>query len=72
MGRLRPGPSAHYPDAVTGGLAAQRRTPCGVLERTRSDLITITILQSRLQGVPPRIAATRDPDPPVEGNVALM
>jgi translin len=38
-----------YPDAVTGGLRRSADALRAVLERTRSDL-TITILQSRLQG----------------------
>jgi translin len=38
-----------YPDAVTGGLRRTADALRAVLERTRSDL-TITILQSRLQG----------------------
>jgi translin len=38
-----------YPDAVTGGLRRTADALRAVLERTRSDL-TITVLQSRLQG----------------------
>jgi translin len=41
--------SIDYPDAVTGGLRRTADALRAVLERTRSDL-TITILQSRLQG----------------------
>jgi len=55
-----------YPDAVTGGLRRSADALRAVLERTRSDL-TITILQSRLQGALDR-RHQQTPYPPVEGN----
>jgi translin len=57
-----------YPDAVTGGLRRSADALRAVLERTRSDL-TITILQSRLQGA----LESRHPEsanPIVEGDPA--
>jgi translin len=57
-----------YPDAVTGGLRRSADALRAVLERTRSDL-TITILQSRLQGALDR-RHQENPYPHVEGNPA--
>ena len=55
-----------YPDAVTGGLRRSADALRAVLERTRSDL-TITILQSRLQGALDR-RYQETPNLPVEGD----